>query len=172
MNKTINAVGFELEQKQSDMIEKKLKRLDYAEDLIIDLILRVKHDKQYSFDTTVNFRWGAQAHVSGEDYDFAAALNKMMDVLDNKINKEKEKVQQKGWYFRFWISIGGKQLFLNDAQNARQGGETPCEFCGVNFKHSLEFSAIDFLKFLDYAPNRVGHAPDFGANRTCDEKLN
>ena len=78
------------------MIEKKLKRLDYAEDLIIDLILRVKHDKQYSFDTTVNFRWGAQAHVSGEDYDFAAALNKMMDVLDNKINKEKEKVQQKG----------------------------------------------------------------------------
>lgn len=95
MNKTVNAVGFELEQKQSDMIEKKLKRLDYAEDLIIDLILRVKHDKQYSFDTTVNFRWGAQAHVSGEDYDFAAALNKMMDVLDNKINKEKEKVQEK-----------------------------------------------------------------------------
>ncbi len=95
MNKTINAVGFELEQKQSDMIEKKLKRLDYADDLIIDLIMRVKHDKQYSFDTTVNFRWGAQAHVSGEDYDFAAALNKLMDVLDNKINKEKEKVQEK-----------------------------------------------------------------------------
>ncbi len=95
MNKTINAVGFELEKKQSDMIEKKLKRLDYADDLIIDLIMRVKHDKQYSFDTTVNFRWGAQAHVSGEDYDFAAALNKLMDVLDNKINKEKEKVQEK-----------------------------------------------------------------------------
>ncbi len=95
MNKTVNAVGFELEQKQSDMIEKKLKRLDYADDLIIDLIMRVKHDKQYSFDTTVNFRWGAQAHVSGEDYDFAAALNKLMDVLDNKINKEKEKVQEK-----------------------------------------------------------------------------
>ena len=96
MNKTVSAVGFELEQKQSDLIEKKLRRLDYAEDFIIDLILRVKHDKQYVFDTTVNFRWGAQAHVSGEDYDFAAALNKLIDVLDNKINKEKEKVQQKG----------------------------------------------------------------------------
>ena len=96
MNKTVNAVGFELEQKQSDLIEKKLRRLDYAEDFIIDLILRVKHDKQYVFDTTVNFRWGAQAHVSGEDYDFTAALNKLIDVLDNKINKEKEKVQQKG----------------------------------------------------------------------------
>lgn len=95
MTKAINAVGFELEQKQSDMIEKKLKRLDYANDLIIDLIMKIKHDKQYSFDTTVNFRWGAQAHVSGEDYDFGAALNKMMDVLDNKVNKEKEKVQNK-----------------------------------------------------------------------------
>ena len=61
MTKTVKAVGFELEQKQSDMIEKKLKRVDYADDLIIDLIAQVKHDKQYAFDITTNFRWGAQA---------------------------------------------------------------------------------------------------------------
>ncbi len=95
MNKTVNAVGFELEEKQSDMIDKKLKRVDYAEDLIIDLITRVKHEKQYQFDITANFRWGAQAHVTGEDFDFAAALNKTMDVLDNKIKKEKDKIQGK-----------------------------------------------------------------------------
>lgn len=95
MTKTVKAVGFELEQKQSEMIEKKLKRVDYADELIIDLMLHVKLDKQYSFDTTVNFRWGAQAHVTGEDFDFAAGLNKMMDVLDNKIKKEKDKVQEK-----------------------------------------------------------------------------
>ncbi len=95
MTKTVKAVGFELEQKQSEMIEKKLKRVDYADELIIDLMLHVKRDKQYSFDTTVNFRWGAQAHVTGEDFDFAAGLNKMMDVLDNKIKKEKDKVQEK-----------------------------------------------------------------------------
>ena len=39
MIKNISAVGFELEQKQSEMIEKKLKRIDYAEDLIVDLTL-------------------------------------------------------------------------------------------------------------------------------------
>ena len=72
MTKTVKAVGFELEQKQSDMIEKKLKRVDYADDLIIDLIAQVKHDKQYAFDITTNFRWGAQAHVAAEDFDFAA----------------------------------------------------------------------------------------------------
>ncbi|MCR5045428.1 MAG: HPF/RaiA family ribosome-associated protein [Treponema sp.] len=95
MTKTVKAVGFELEQKQSDMIEKKLKRVDYADDLIIDLIAQVKHDKQYVFDITTNFRWGAQAHVAAEDFDFGAALNKVMDILDNKIKKEKDKIQGK-----------------------------------------------------------------------------
>lgn len=95
MTPSINAVGFTLEQKQSEMIDSKLKRISYADDLIVDLILKVKHDKTYVFDATANFRWGVQAHVSAEDFDFAAALNKMMDVLDNKIKKEKDKVQEK-----------------------------------------------------------------------------
>jgi putative sigma-54 modulation protein len=95
MTTSINAVGFTLDQKQSEMIDSKLKRIAYADDLIIDLIMKIKHDKAYSFDTTLNFRWGTQAHVTGEDYDFGAALNKMMDVLDNKVKKEKDKIQGK-----------------------------------------------------------------------------
>ena len=95
MTPSINAVGFTLEQKQSDLVESKLKRVSYADDLIVDLLMKIKHDKAYVFDVTVNFKWGTQAHVSGEDFDFAAALNKTMDVLDNKIKKEKEKVQNK-----------------------------------------------------------------------------
>ena len=95
MTPSINAVGFTLEQKQSDMIESKLKKIAYTNKLIVDLLMKIKHDKAYVFDTTVNFKWGTQAHVTGEDFDFGAALNKMMDVLDNKIKKEKDKVQQK-----------------------------------------------------------------------------
>ena len=57
--------------------------------------MKVKHDKEFIFDTTVNFRWGTQAHVSSSDFDFGAALNKTMDLLDNKIIKEKDKVQEK-----------------------------------------------------------------------------
>ena len=95
MTPSITAVGFSLEQKQSDMVESKLKRIAYADDLIVDLIMKIKQDKAYVFDTTVNFKWGTQTHVTGEDFDFGAALNKMMDVLDNKIKKEKDKVQKK-----------------------------------------------------------------------------
>ena len=93
MTPSINAIGFTLDKNQSDLIDTKLKRISYAEDLIIDLMMHIKLDKKFSFDTTVNFRWGASAHVTGEDYDFGAALNSMMDVLDNKIKKEKDKIQ-------------------------------------------------------------------------------
>ncbi len=95
MTPSITAVGFTLEPKQSEMIESKLKRISYADDLIVDLLMKIKQDKSYVFDTTVNFKWGTSAHVSGEDFDFGAALNKMMDVLDNKVKKEKDKIQKK-----------------------------------------------------------------------------
>mgnify|MGYP002620302870 FL=1 len=95
MTKSISAVGFSFEKDQSDLINQKLKRIDYAESLIVDLILRVKEDKKYYFDATVNFRWGANAHVTSDDFDFAAGLNKLMDVLDQKVKKEKDKIQEK-----------------------------------------------------------------------------
>ena len=95
MTKSISAVGFNFEKDQTDLINKKLERVKYADDLIVDLILRVREDKKFYFDGTVNFRWGANAHVASDDYDFAAGLNKMMDVLDTKIKKEKDKVQEK-----------------------------------------------------------------------------
>ena len=94
MTKNVSA-SFDLEQKQTEMIDKKLERIKYADDLIIDLTVRVKHEKEYSFDATANFRWETQAHVSAKDLDFGAALNKMMDVLDTKIKKEKDKIQEK-----------------------------------------------------------------------------
>ncbi|MBQ0052030.1 MAG: HPF/RaiA family ribosome-associated protein [Treponema sp.] len=95
MTKSVSAVGFVLEEKQSDMIEKKLERIKYADELIVDLIVRVKHEKEYAFEATANFKWGTQAHVKAEDFDFGAALNKMMDTLDVKVKKEKDKVQEK-----------------------------------------------------------------------------
>jgi len=95
METTINAVGFELDEDQSGLIAKKLERLKYASDLIVDLLFRVKEDKKYIFDTTLNFRWGMTAHVSTEDYEFASGLNKLIDMLDQKVKKEKDKIQQK-----------------------------------------------------------------------------
>ena len=95
MTKSISAQGFSLEKDQSDLINQKLQRIAYAEDKIVDLILRVKEDKKYYFDATINFKWGANAHLTSDDFDFAAGLNKMMDILDQKVKKEKDRVQEK-----------------------------------------------------------------------------
>lgn len=96
MNTTINAVGFTLDTDQLDLINKKVERIKYADDLVVSCAIKVKEDKKYYFDATVNFKWGATAHVEADEYDFAACLNKLMDMLDLKIKKEKDKVQQKG----------------------------------------------------------------------------
>lgn len=95
MTITTTAVSFVLDEEQQALIDKKMERIKYAQDLIVDVLLRIKFDKKMIFDVTVNFRWGAVAHISSEDYDFAAGLNKLMDVLDVKIKKEKDKIQQK-----------------------------------------------------------------------------
>lgn len=94
MTPSIKAVGFNLTEANSELINTKLERIAYAKDLIVDLMVHIKYDKDFDVESTVNFKWGAQAHVSAKDADFAAALNKMMDTLDNKIKKEKDKYQE------------------------------------------------------------------------------
>ena len=93
MTTSVKAVGFTMDKKQSDLVDSKMKRIAYAEDLVIDLLINIKLDKKFTVDTTVNFRWGTSAHVSGEGFDFGEAFNLMMDTLDNKIKKEKDKIQ-------------------------------------------------------------------------------
>ena len=95
MTPTITAVGFEFEPEHIEFINKKLERIKYADDLIVDLSLRVKEDKKYVFECTINFRWGTPAHVTEANYDFTKGMNKLIDILDQKVNKEKEKVQDK-----------------------------------------------------------------------------
>lgn len=95
MQITVKAVDFQLDKKQAELIDKKLKRISYAEDLITDLNVSVKHEKEYKVEATFNFKWGNSSHVSGEGKEFQEALNIMMDILDNKVKKEKDKYQEK-----------------------------------------------------------------------------
>jgi len=96
MNINVQAVKFSLDEERKTFVDKKLERIKYAEDLITDVLVTIKlEQKQFFLDCTVNFRWGGNAHVKADDFDFNAGVNKLMDVLDQKIKKEKDKVQEK-----------------------------------------------------------------------------
>lgn len=96
MNINVQAVKFTLDEDRKAYVDKKIERIKYAEDLITDVLFTFKLDKsKFYAESTVNFRWGGNAHVSAEDYDFNATVNKLMDVLDQKIKKEKDKIQEK-----------------------------------------------------------------------------
>lgn len=95
MNTTVSGVGFTLDEDQTDLVNKKLERIKYADDLIVNSSLKIKLDKKYYFNATINFRWGTQATVTADDFEFATGLNKLIDVLDLKIKKEKDKIQEK-----------------------------------------------------------------------------
>lgn len=96
MNISVQDVKFTLDEGRRSYVDKKLERIKYAEDFLTDVLLKIKLDqKKFYFDCTVNFRWGDTAHVSSEDFDFNAGMNILMDSLDLKIKKEKDKVQEK-----------------------------------------------------------------------------
>ena len=95
MNTEIKAVHFSLGDEAKEHLEKKITRIHNAENMIIDLLFTLTKDKDFSAEVTVNFRWGVSVHLKENDFELIPALDKLMDKLDAKIAKEKEKVKEK-----------------------------------------------------------------------------
>ena len=95
MNVDIQGVHYDISDNTRDHVEKKLKRLTYAEDIIVDLLFTIQHDKNgYVIEATVNFKWGKSAHLKVETFDLFKGIDNLFNKLDNKISKEKEKIQE------------------------------------------------------------------------------
>src|SRR5215469_15337182 len=95
MNTEIKAVHFSLHDDAKAYLNKKIERIHNAENMIVDLIITIKKEKDFDAEATVNFRWGVSIHVKETDFDLTPAIDKMMDKLEAKITKEKEKVKEK-----------------------------------------------------------------------------
>jgi putative sigma-54 modulation protein len=95
MNTEIKAVHFSLENETKEHLEKKIARIHNAENMIIDLLFTLTKNKDFSAEVTVNFRWGNSTHLEEHDFELVPAIDRLMDKLDSKIAKEKEKVKEK-----------------------------------------------------------------------------
>ena len=95
MTVDIRCVHFELSETSRAYLDAKVERIGYAKDMIVDLIFVITKDKEFKLEATVNFRWGLQAHVEERDFDLNPGIDKLVDRLEQKIAKEKEKVQER-----------------------------------------------------------------------------
>ena len=95
MNLDIKALHFSLHDDAKEYLNKKIERIRNAENMVVDLLITIKKEKDFYAEATVNFRWGVSIHVKEEDFDLTKAIDKMIDKLEAKITKEKEKVKEK-----------------------------------------------------------------------------
>jgi putative sigma-54 modulation protein len=95
MNTDIKAVHFTMHEDAKEYLSKKIERIHNAENMIVDLLITIKKEKDFEAEATVNFRWGVSIHVKENDFELSPAIDKMMDKLELKITKEKEKVKDK-----------------------------------------------------------------------------
>ncbi|MDR2661370.1 MAG: ribosome-associated translation inhibitor RaiA [Treponema sp.] len=95
MNIDVKAVHFTLRDDARDYLDKKIARIHNAENMIIDLLVTLTKDKDFTAEATVNFRWGVSVHIKEHDFELNPAVDKLMDKLEQKITKEKEKVKEK-----------------------------------------------------------------------------
>ena len=95
MNTDIKAVHFSLHNETREYLEKKISRIPNAENMIVDLLFTLTKNKDFSAEVTVNFRWGVSIHLKEKNYELNPAIDKLLDKLDVKIAKEKEKVKEK-----------------------------------------------------------------------------
>jgi putative sigma-54 modulation protein len=78
-----------------EYLDRKIARIHNAENMIVDLLVTLTKGKDFTAEATVNFRWGVSIHVKENEFELNPAIDKLMDRLDSKIIKEKEKVKEK-----------------------------------------------------------------------------
>ena len=94
MNIDIKGVHVEITDQMREYIDKKLPRLDFVSEHIIDLLVILSQEgSQYSFEATINFRWGNSNHMRMKSFDVFEGIDKLFDKLELKALKEKNKIQ-------------------------------------------------------------------------------
>ena len=95
MNIDIKGIHLEVTEAIRQYINTKMPRLDFARDLIVDLLLNLTKEKSlFKIDATINFRWGSSIHMGVESFNLNSGIDDLFDRLEAKVEKEKSKIKE------------------------------------------------------------------------------
>lgn len=93
MQLDIKAIHFAFNEAQREHIDRRLERFSYAREYLVDLGLTLTREgSQYHVDASLHFRWGTVTHLKVSGYDLLEEFDRIMDKIQAKVSKEKEKI--------------------------------------------------------------------------------
>ncbi len=96
MTVEVKGVHYEVSEKTREYVDKKLKRLEKVEELVVDFHMSITREPKgmYIASSDIHFRWGKGGHIKVENRDLYKAIDVMFDKIEQKTIKEKEKIQE------------------------------------------------------------------------------
>jgi ribosomal subunit interface protein len=92
MNIEVKAVGFIMTDEEKQIVDKKIERFQKSAEYLTDLIFTfTKEGAGIKAEAVINFKGGPRGHLDEFDHDIRTALDKLVDKVQVKITKEKEK---------------------------------------------------------------------------------
>ena len=94
MNVEIKAMHFDLPEDYREIIEKKIEKIEFAQDMIINFVCTVSKGKDYTLEADIHFRWGTVHHIKTADFELRSGIDKFFEKVEAKVLKEKEKIKE------------------------------------------------------------------------------
>ena len=94
MNVEIKSIRFDLPEDYKELIGKKTEKIEFAQEMIVNLVITVSKGKDYSTEADLHFRWGQMHHIKTNDYDLRTCIDTLFDKIEAKVVKEKEKIKE------------------------------------------------------------------------------
>ena len=94
MHVDIKGVHYHVSDNTREFIDKKMQKLDFAKDYIMNLHFTItKGANGFSTEANVSFKWGKPSHIKEESFELWEALELLFDKIQEKVKKEKDKIQ-------------------------------------------------------------------------------
>ena len=93
MELEIKGVHFDVQEETREFISAKLEKIDFARDYIVNLDFTLtRENPDYLVEAKLHLKWGHSSVIKVHSYDLHEGINALIDKLDHKIRKERDKI--------------------------------------------------------------------------------